>query len=334
MSKLFSFDRSKIKPLLISLFFTLLLVGLLAYSISWGEVYEQLKKVSYWYLIPGTIVVYIQMIARTMRWRILLSPQSNTSFAARFGSLMVGNFATFVLPLRAGEFLRPLYLSKQSTVSFVECFVSVVLERFFDLATVLLLFVAGTYLLPELPVEAKVGASSLLVPALGILIVALCGALCPDVVRSCSDFFLRFFPEKLRSILIKMREDFIAGSKVLASFKNWLLLLVWCAIVWGLTIYGYEVMLGLVMPGAQWSLALALTVISAFAVALPSMPGFIGVFQWACIGSFLLFDLPKEQAVTFSIVVHIHQYLVNILTGGIVLLIDMVRSKKTPLVSP
>lgn len=330
MSSLVTFDKSKVKPFIISVAVTLVMVGLLAYSISWHEVYQQLTKVSYWYLVPGTIIIYLQMIARAMRWKLLLRKEVATSLSARFSALMVGNFATYVLPFRAGEFLRPLYLSKKSTLSFVECFVSVVLERFFDLATVLILFVIGTYLLPELPPEAKYGASTLLVPAVGILVVALGGALCPDVVRKTSDFFLRFVPGKIRTTLVKMREDFIAGATILASIKNWIALIVWCAVVWGLTVYGYEVLMGLVLPGSgpQWEIALALTVITAFAVALPSAPGFIGVFQWGCIAAFALFGLTKEQGVTFSIVTHIHQYLINIITGGAVLLIDVIKARK------
>ena len=66
-----------------------------------------------------------------------------------FDAFMVGVFATFLLPFRAGEFVRPYYLKRYSHYSFLTCFVSVVVERFFDLATVLLGFAVMLVYVPH-----------------------------------------------------------------------------------------------------------------------------------------------------------------------------------------
>ncbi|RMD86131.1 MAG: hypothetical protein D6808_03965, partial [Candidatus Dadabacteria bacterium] len=83
-------------------------LAILAYLFSvldWRIVIEELSHLNYLYLIPITIAFFGNFALRAVRWRYLLPEGQNLSFSLLFDSLMIGNLATFILPLRAGEFI-------------------------------------------------------------------------------------------------------------------------------------------------------------------------------------------------------------------------------------
>ena len=62
-------------------------------------------------------------------------------------------------------------------------------------------------------------------------------------------------------------------------------------------------------------LSVALGVFVALAIALPSAPGFVGVFQIGCVAAASLFAYPEADAKVYSLVVHGLTYLIMIIVG-------------------
>ena len=90
---------------------TVLLVWLY-FAIDWHEVAGELRGIHYWVIVPSLAVLGLHFAVRAVRWKHLLSFGAATRFGHRFDSIMVGNFANFVLPFRAGEFIRPYLFSR------------------------------------------------------------------------------------------------------------------------------------------------------------------------------------------------------------------------------
>jgi uncharacterized membrane protein YbhN (UPF0104 family) len=65
--------------------------------------------------------------------------------------------------------------------------------------------------------------------------------------------------------------------------------------------------------------ALLVTVFTVFAAAVPAAPGFVGTFQYAVVLALSFFDIPKAEALGFSIVAHLAQLGPVILAGVIAL---------------
>jgi uncharacterized membrane protein YbhN (UPF0104 family) len=65
---------------------------------------------------------------------------------------------------------------------------------------------------------------------------------------------------------------------------------------------------------------MTLGVFVALAVAAPSVPGFLGVFQLGCVAAFKLFSYPAAAAQVYSIVTHGLTYLFIVGTGTIILM--------------
>lgn len=285
-------------------------------QVEWGIVLSELVTLNYFYLIPLTFIVLIHYFIKALRWRYLLPNGDQISNSKLFETLMIGNMASSVLPLRAGEFIRPYILAKDTNSRFATTFSSIVIERFFDLVSVLVLLVGLLMFVPELPDWAMKGAFILGGLGAFILIMMLLGAFTPNLILAIVDKFLKFVPAKFA---IKIR-DFIAnllvGASVLRSPYRLFMTILYSVFVWVSCQAIFHV--GLYMFDGEWTylMSLTLTVIVALAVAAPSAPGFIGVYQTACVASLALFGIPKETSFAYSLILNAHQLVVVCLVGA------------------
>jgi len=300
---------------LLGLAISVILIAWILYAVSWQEVGAALKGLNYLAFIPAGFLFILHYALRALRWKYLLPVDFPQPVRSLFDAIMVGAFATYILPLRAGEFVRPYMLSRQSELSFSSCFVSVIVERFFDLSMVLITFAIIVPFVDNIPDWAYTGAWSLGVLAVLILMFMLVGSFFPRQLLKLLAFCLQKFPEKSRIFLMKFADDLLAGTAVLAKIGTMLKVVFLSVLVW-LSCYAlFYSFLFLFDIQPSVMLALTVSVILALAVAAPSGPGFIGVFQTACIAGFVLFGLSKEVATAFSIATHFFHYIIFVSYG-------------------
>jgi len=295
-------------------------------DINFKDVREPLLSAHYWIIIPALPLTFLHVLIRAWRWYYLLPSRDKTSLRERHDSIMVGNFANFVLPLRAGEFVRPFLLSRVTRVSFAEGFASIVTERFFDLAAAIISLAILIPFLPALPEWVSLSAYILGGVAVGILFFILFVIFLPDVTRQAFSFLLKkvahtSLAHKAQNFL----DDFIASSHVLACPKNLFMVLWLTVLVWVSNYLLFYLFLFLLDVPATFLLGTTVAVMVALAVAAPSAPGFIGVYQIACQVGFELFYLSKEDALVYSLVTHLFQFIVFVLYGLYVLSLFGVR---------
>lgn len=282
--------------------------------LNWDNFLDHLSAANWWVFIPFTALMLGHYWLRTIRWRYLLPSQyRSVKTRALFDSIMVGNLMTFILPFRAGEFGRPLLLSLEAKVPFATGFSSVVVERFFDLAAVLITFAIIAVALPAIPDWAIVGAYSL--SALGgcIFLVLILAAILPDKLLSIISYTTSKIPfgNKIRPIL----SELVDGLHPVRSIKGLLIVLVLTSAVWISNYFLFQIGFLLVGEQASFFVATAVAVILALAVAAPSAPGFIGVFQVACVAGFSIFGLSEDRGGAYAVLIHAHAYIVFIVLG-------------------
>ena len=61
--------------------------------------------------------------------------------------------------------------------------------------------------------------------------------------------------------------------------------------------------------------AIAMTVVVAIAVSVPSAPGFIGALQLGCVLALAIFGISESQAIAYSIVAHVTQFVGTVGAG-------------------
>lgn len=288
---------------------SLVVIFWLIVGLDWRQVWESLYSVNLAWLIPLLVVTYLSFVLRALRWRYFLVDGSSFKFNDLMEALMLGQFANFFLPLRAGEFVRPWVLCKTGTKSYASYFASIVLERFFDLSIVLILFSCMVRVISGVPQWAYLGQQALLVLALCILAFILIGSVWAKQVTGMVNFVLRPVPEPVSVPLVHLAENLLQAAGILKQRQNLLMSLLFSAVVWFITVLGFSVGLELFsISSGVWE-PIAVTVIVALAVAAPAAPGFIGVFQAGCIAALALFGISAEVATAYAIVMHIIQYL-------------------------
>ncbi len=270
----------------------------------------------FWYL-GAVAATTFPFWLRSWRWKSIIVPvYPKTRFRDRFAACCVGFMANNLFPARAGELLRAYVLSRLEPVPVVTALGSLVVERVFDGVTlVVLTFVALA--MPSFPVGSAAGrevshvASYLAVLFGGIGLVFLALVIWPrQVVAVIERFVARFLPDSYCRPIVDALESLL---KALGAIRQPILLLrlvLWSAAVWLMGALSYWVGLRAFGIRVPFLGALFLQSVVSFAVAVPSSPGFFGIFEYAVkVGLVQIWNVDPNRAFSYAIGFHFAGYI-------------------------
>lgn len=300
----------------ISIVISLVFLGFAMRGVDWNQALAAMAQAQYLYCIPMTAGAVWQLYIRAQRWRILLRPIGQPSMRTLVAATNIGFMANMVLPLRAGEVIRPVLVARQEKEPLGGILATIVLERLFDMFTILLLFGMTAALLPVNETVTRSGYS--------LLAVAMLIAFGAVFIRWQEELALRLlrmvlspFPERFAEPVERFFGGFVQALKVLDSPAAVLQITAWSFFLWleiaaifGCAILAFHLPVPLVLG------SIATAVIVAIAVSAPSAPGFIGAFQLGCTFALRIFGVPKDEAFAFSIVLHVTQF-VGVVGAGL-----------------
>lgn len=112
-----------------------------------GDIFIEIRKIGFLWVIPYALMVTLSNMARSERWKMVLDDETGTKSKRLplFTGIMYGYTGNLVLP-RAGEFIRAVYVAKKTGIETTKLFGTVVLERVIDLAMMLIMLLV-TFLL-------------------------------------------------------------------------------------------------------------------------------------------------------------------------------------------
>jgi hypothetical protein len=263
-------------------------------------------------LLGLSVPAYLLLVwERALRWRHLTDPIRRIPNGALTRATAVGFMANNLFPLRIGEVVRSWYLARETGVSAAAVFGTVILERAIDTVSVLAL------VLLILPLRAGRGDEGLAEGALLLVPVALVPVLGlwelrarPARVERLARALLRPFPERACALAERVLRRFAEGLGALRGGRHLLWIAFHSAVIWlvlsVVPILAAFLALGIELPTAGQALVAAWTTQAAIgvAVALPSAPGFFGIFHYACRLALVRSGVPVETAVAAGTLVH------------------------------
>lgn len=104
-----------------------------------ADLWLSIRTLNWFWAVPFIAVTTLSMVVRAWRWRYLMKPVGDYTSRSLFGPMMAGFAINSLLPARAGEFARAYIAGKKEKVPFTSVFATVVVERIFDMFTLLLL---------------------------------------------------------------------------------------------------------------------------------------------------------------------------------------------------
>ncbi len=289
-------------------------------DIDFKKVLETLHSVNYFYLAVAVMLNLSTMWLRAERWKYLLAPIKQLTFRHLVPATMIGFMANNILPARAGEFIRAYVIGKKERISKTSSFATIIIERVCDMITmlgflvVILLFVtfpqasnpeSSSSLLSQTSLEIVGALSAALV--LGLLVFLVLLKEFPQKTTTIVQTILKPLPESLAHKALNLLESFRLGLQVLNTGKHLFFLVFWSLSVWIITVLGAWAILRSFDLNLPFMAAIFMTVLTAFSVAVPSSPGYIGPFH-AAVSAGVLFFLPmleKSTAAGIAIIYHL-----------------------------
>jgi uncharacterized protein (TIRG00374 family) len=268
-----------------------------------GEVREALASADYVYLLPAGLALAAGVAVRAWRWQLLFEPARRPRYGLTLDALLVSYLFNTILPARAGEVARVQVLGRRANVSRAEVLATVVLERVYDLFVLILLLAAVAPFLPPVAwLEAALALGAVLGVALvvGAVLVARFGRRGARMLLRPVGLLPRVSEERLERVaasvvngLAAIRATRTAATAIAVTAASWLLL----------ALSGWFLLRG---TGIDEGFAAAVLVLVAtnLVLVLPSSPAGLGAFEAAAVLALAAYDVERELALSYALVLH------------------------------
>lgn len=248
------------------------------------------------------------LFLRACRWRILLNSDGDVSVAESFWATAAGYFSNNFLPARAGELVRTLMISARHGLDKAYVLATALAERVADAITLVLISAIVLLVLPREPGWLVTAARPLAwLGAAGALVIAVL-PLMGSRARALAD--RAPIPVRLRPRLADAIEQGLRGLAAFHHHRRLASFLAFTIAIWMLDGVGAVIgasALHLTMP---FPVALLLLAGLGFGSALPSTPGYVGIYQFVAVSVLVPFGFSRTDAIAYILVAQALSYVV------------------------
>ena len=287
-------------------------------GINFSEVAASFRAMQYGYIIPVFLLGLASLYVRSYRWGAMLDRLVSYDQWTLFKLSSIGFMSIGVLPARLGEFVRPYLVKQQSGVRMSATMATVVLERVFDLLT-LMLFLFVVLIKISLPPEIFKAGIIMLTISLTVLTVLIILGTRRNFSARIIGKVMRFLPARIGAPAARLADSFLEGLQLLPDVKKTLWVLLLSLVNW--LLIGFSNYVLFYAFGMHLSIfnAFAVLAIVALGVMIPAAPGFIGTYHYACVLGLTSFGIAKPEALSYAVALHILQMSPAIVAGLICL---------------
>jgi hypothetical protein len=283
---------------------SILLAGVLLYfsvrHVDWGRVWRTIAAAQWRYLAATAALTTFSFFVRSLRWRILLNSETWFSVGTVFWANMAGYLGNNFLPARAGELIRTYLISNRSSLSKTYVLTTALSERLMDVIALVLwssLVLLGVDPKPRWMQDlSRTMAIVAGAGAVAMVLLPHSGGLVDHVLRRIP------LPESLRVRLLGLAEQILSG---LRAFHNWGRLAGFAlltVVIWMTDAFG--VMVGAKALGLTISFRVSMLLLTALGLgsALPSTPGYVGIYQFVAVTVLTPFGVGHDEAIAYILV--------------------------------
>jgi len=284
-----------------------------------ADAWEAVQQANYLWIIPGVVVYFGAVWARTWRWHYLLRPLKRVPLGKLFPIVVIGYMGNNVYPARAGEFIRAYVLKRNENVSASASFATIVVERIFDGIVMLIFVLVALPLAPSLPDWLRRVVILGSVAFFGALAVFLLLASAPKRFAAVYNWIVsRWVPTRLRRAVVGILDRFVEGLACLRSPFDLLMVFVTSLVIWLTETVKYWFVMHAFpyggFPVSFFALMLMNGVVN-LATTIPSAPGYVGTFDTPGIETLKVFGVEPATAAGYTVVLHVALWLPITLLG-------------------
>jgi uncharacterized protein (TIRG00374 family) len=281
-----------------------------AARLDWQLVLKQLRKADAPSEIAMAAAWIVALCIRPLRLMVLaraLAPQSRPRYAPIWSADMVAMAMNSIIPMRAGDIMMTVTLGQNLGITTARATSVVLVDRFFDFATVMVIFATTLAIIPT----SVAWAHQALVVCVATLSILSLGLWITIHKRKLWMWALERLVAKISSPRVDkalaqahdLFEDFARIDNIkTASIVVLLSMCQWTAIS-----ASYWFGVGGVWPEVTFGAAAFAAAAVALSFIVPVAPGGFGVFHGAVVLALTIFSVPVEPAIAFAIVAHVLQ---------------------------
>lgn len=192
--------------------------------------YVDIQSVSYYirnlnpvYVLAGIFFYITAYFIRSLRWRLLLKRVQQVSVTRSFLILMAGNFTNYLIPIRAGEFMKCYFIKKLYGTRMSASLPSVFVDKLFDTMGIIFVLLLVPVLSVALPPALNFLVYFILFLLLLGLFILFAAIKKGERVVSILKKMLFFIPDRYEEKLDETISLFVEGLAVFKDHKNLIL---------------------------------------------------------------------------------------------------------------
>jgi uncharacterized protein (TIRG00374 family) len=295
---------------LISMLAAFALAAVLLYyslrGIDWRAVWKLLQNAKPGYLAVACAISTLSLFLRAVRWRILLRAERPVTIPDAFWATSAGYFGNNFLPARAGELIRTYMVHSSSGLSTAYVLTTALSERVADAITLVVISAIALLTLPEQPGWlAHASKPFAILGACGILGFALA----PRFAFIGDWLIDRLTPHALRNKLHEILDHVILGIRAFHDGKRLAGFGALTVVIWSNDALFTVVAARAIDLRIEMTVAYLLLAGLGLASALPSTPGYVGVYQFVAVSVLVPFGMSRTDAIGYILLAQAMQYL-------------------------
>jgi uncharacterized protein (TIRG00374 family) len=283
-------------------------------GVEWRRVGGIIARADWRLVAAAAGTTCFSLFLRSLRWRILLNATGRFSVGTVFWANNAGYLGNNFLPARAGELIRSFLISSRSSLSRTYVLTTALSERLMDVIALVLwssLLLLGVNPKPRWMEDlSRTMAFVAAAGAAAITILPHTGRLVETVLRRIP------MPARVRELALGLAEQVLSGMRAFHSWRRFAGFVGLTVVIWMSDAVGAMAMgraLGLAIP---FSTAFLLLTGMGLGSALPSTPGYVGIYQFVAVTVLTPFGFSRDSAIALILVLQAMGYAV-ILTFGL-----------------
>jgi uncharacterized protein (TIRG00374 family) len=280
----------------------------------WHEILTTLERGDLVNLATAMAMLTTTLLLRALRWRLLLGMHARSlPVLTMFWALCAGYLGNAFLPARAGELIRTVLVAFKARLPKTYVFATVLLERVLDAFFLVLVALLALLFMPKVPAWINTASQTM-------LLVGVAGLVGLMLLPRMENRILGWLDRIQLSIgwVVRLRNLAEQISMGMRAFRDWrniagfttLSVVIWLIDAIMLTQIAAAFAYGLTVPQA-----LLMAAAIGLSSAIPSTPGYVGIYQYVAVTVMGPFGYTRDMALVFILAFQAVTYVIFLLWG-------------------
>ena len=282
-------------------------------DVSWQEMMDTIRHGRPQYMVLVFVLGSCSIFLRGLRWGVLLSAQKKIKPLIMFWATSIGYLGNTFLPARAGEVIRSIMLGSRENVSKSYVFATAITERILD---VIILVLIGVFSIPAIgSIPDWLGSAMRLMGIVGVVALLIL-----FLAPRFSGYYIQFakwlpLPEKIKVPFISFLNEFLLGAQAFLNPRRAAGFMGYSAALWFLDATGTIMMSYALNLHFSYAQAFVLLLAMGLSSAIPSTPGYVGIYQYVAVTLLPLYAISRSQSLAFILTLQAVNTLVILVWG-------------------